>query len=233
MNAADGDSRNTGVFVPSSEGNPSQSDAEQPVPEQAPSSLVGVGADLPTGQSEQSRSKTGVLLLLLVVVIAGAVLYTMRRFGLGGELDLLELNIDYPVEDREQLVVEDQAQQQILEELERGVETMQIPLNDVKKNPFELAFLKPQRSEPEPAPTQRVSEEERRERERRQRIQQTLAELELDSILGGQVPVARISGELVREGDTVADLFTVRAIKGRSVELEVDGKVHVLAMGDP
>jgi len=231
MSATQGDSHNPGVFTPTASTPESTlSNEGQGRSEHATSSLAGVGADLPTGQSEQRRSNTGALLLVLVVVIAAATLYAMRRFGLGGELNLLELKIDYPVEQRENFAVENESQERILEQLQQGVETVQIPLKEVKKNPFEFTFLTPQPAA-EPEPVQRVSDEERRRRERERRIEQTLEQLELDSIVGGPVPMARISGELVRQGDTVAELFTVRRIMGRSVELEVDGEIHVLAMG--
>ena len=44
--------------------------------------------------------------------------------------------------------------------------------------------------------------------------------------------VARISGEAVRVGDTVAEYFTVTAIHGRTVELTADGMPFTLDMQD-
>ena len=58
---------------------------------------------------------------------------------------------------------------------------------------------------------------------RRGKVQTALAQLKINGIIGGSNPVARISGEAVRVGDTIGDppLFRVKSIQGRSVELEL------------
>jgi len=219
-------------FIPGAAGAGSgQSDA--PATDGADASAAGlgaVGADLPTGHSEQRRSMTGALLIVMVVVIAGGVLYMMRQFGLGSKLQLLDFDIEYPVDGATGPVVQDEAHRRIIDELRRTVVTVQIPLEDVKKNPFELARLDPDAgpSTPENA----LSEIERRQRQREAEISRKLADLKLDSIMGGKIPLARISGKLVRVGDTISDIFRVQTINGRSVELIADGEVYRLAMGE-
>jgi len=61
----------------------------------------------------------------------------------------------------------------------------------------------------------------------------TLASLTLQGVLGGTIPVARVSGETVRVGDTLSEIFTVKLITGRTVTLETDGKEFQLTMEEP
>ena len=51
-------------------------------------------------------------------------------------------------------------------------------------------------------------------------------------MIGGSNPVARISGQAVRVGDTVAEVFTVKAIHGRAVDLDYEGETFTLSLDD-
>jgi len=62
------------------------------------------------------------------------------------------------------------------------------------------------------------------------KVQSEFNKLELNSVLGGSMPIARISGEAVRVGDKIGDYFTVVAIHGRSVELSAEGEIYTLFM---
>lgn len=225
---SEGDPReSSGVFLPSMMGeSAAPGDNSESAPEGG-AGLIGVGADLPTGESAARKASTGTLILLLVVVVAGGSLAIMRQFGLGTRLHLIDVKIDYPVE---QSRAEDIAQQRkVLAELRDSATSVQVPLDEVKKNPFELA-LNPEalQAAPPPAPVDRQAIE----RERRATlIRTTLASLEVNSIVGGSIPIARISGENVRVGDTVRNLFVVKSIVGRTVELAVDGQTFTLTMG--
>lgn len=57
--------------------------------------------------------------------------------------------------------------------------------------------------------------------------------LQLQSILGGSRPVARVSGQPVREGMMINDTFTVKTISGQSVVIEAEGLVFRLTLGEP
>jgi hypothetical protein len=218
----------SGVFLPSLGAEDTGSD---PLNEQADggSELIGVGADLPTGHSARSRVSTGTLILLLVVVVAGGVLYIMRQFGLGTRLELVDVKIDYPIDGS--ATVSTEQHQQVLASLRDSSTTVQVPLNEVKKNPFQLG-LREEEAAPEPTSQSPFDREAAERARRKQMIQSTFASLELNSVVGGSVPIARISGDNVRIGDRLKDLFTVRSIRGRSVELVADGEVYILTMGD-
>ena len=64
------------------------------------------------------------------------------------------------------------------------------------------------------------------------KVQASLSTMKVNGIIGGSNPVARISGEAVRVGDTVGEIFTVKAIHGRGVDLEHEGVTYTLNMDD-
>jgi hypothetical protein len=54
--------------------------------------------------------------------------------------------------------------------------------------------------------------------------------LELQSVMGGKVPLARIDGKFYRIGDLVNEKFIVRAIDHRSVVVEANGETFEVEM---
>ena len=63
-------------------------------------------------------------------------------------------------------------------------------------------------------------------------IQQTIDGLKIQSIMGGRVPLAKISNETYTVGDIVAELFKIVAIEGRTVTLvTADGEEFQLTLG--
>ncbi len=54
--------------------------------------------------------------------------------------------------------------------------------------------------------------------------------LELQSVMGGKVPLARIDGKFYRIGDLVNEKFIVRAIDHRSVTVEANGETFEVEM---
>ncbi|RMH26785.1 MAG: hypothetical protein D6693_06555 [Planctomycetota bacterium] len=197
-------------------------------PDEGGAGLIGVGADLPTGTSASTRLSNGSLILLLTVLVAGGVLYIMRQFGLGSGLTLVDMQIDYPIDGPKPSEVDEH--RRVIAALRDSAHAVQVPLEEVKKNPFRLN-LQEEDAAPVAQARPTISEEERRRRQRADLIQTTLAGLELNSVIAGSVPIARISGENVRVGDLVKGLFLVREIRGRSVVLSADGETYTLTMG--
>lgn len=189
--------------------------------------LIGVGEDT-VGGAPASRISSGTLILLSVVVAAAGVLYLMRQFGLGSQLHLVEVNIDYPIDGDNS--AELAKNQKVLDQLRDGAVVAQVPLKEVKKNPFELIADETQ-AEPTARPSAPIDREAYERQQRAMLIQSTLSSLKVNSVLGGSVPLARVSGETVRVGDTIGGLFVVTSIHGRTVELLVDGKTYLLTMG--
>jgi hypothetical protein len=115
-------------------------------------------------------------------------------------------------------------------QLEAGSDVTQIPLDDVAINPFEWNIDETVDLSSTGTTTPQVDPAELARREREQNIQSEFSVLRLNSVIGGSMPVARISGELVREGDKLGTFFTVKQISTREVVLTVDGKDFVLSM---
>lgn len=171
-----------------------------------------------------------VALLLLVIAVAGGGLFTMRKLGLGSKLQFASVTIDYAIEENAHTGDEDD----LLEDL-RNNDIEQVPLSQVQKNPFQLIDDGHAVAELPIGPrSENAAEAERRRQvmERQQMIVRAYAGLDLNSILLGTVPVARISGNTVRVGDLVDGLFHVRTITARAVDLEVDGKMYTLSLGE-
>ena len=169
-------------------------------------------------------------LLLLVVAVAGGGLYAMRKMGLGSKLQFTSVQIDYQLGGD----ILDGKVQDLLADL-RDNEIEQVPLSQVQKNPFqlignELSVADVHRRNP----NESAEEAERRRNieERQRMIIRAYADLNLNSILLGRVPVARISGQTVRIGDVVEGLFQVKTISAMAVDLEVDGKLYTLSLGE-
>lgn len=198
----------------------------------ATSGLAGA-ADGPDVSSRQTISGN-VLLLVLVMAVAGGLLYGMRQVGLGVSLDFRTPSIDYPIENASSASESDAEHQLIIQDLISSETVVQVPLENLERNPFELESKEETELlvpgvDPAAAARQRAAAEAQR---RQQEINRTFEGIEINSIMTGSVPLARINGQPVRIGDTVADIFTVRAISGRTVELEADGQVFRKSLGN-
>ena len=171
-----------------------------------------------------------VALLALVIAIAGGGLLTMRKMGLGSQSQFASVKIDYELEG----AILDGKEQEIIADL-RDNEIEQVPLDQVQKNPFQLLSDGHNVADlPIGVPGESPEDAERRRRaeDRKRTIVNVYASLDLNSVLLGSVPVARISGQTVRVGDMVEGLFVVRSITSRSVALEVDGEMYTLSLGE-
>ncbi len=188
-----------------------------------------------SGKNQFLRSShTGVVAFMLVLAAGG--IWGMRWMGLGVRSAGAEVAID--IERESQPAIAAGKFGELMTELERGDHPVQIPLSKLtKKSPFELdvdvpEVIRDDTVETEAERAARLEEEDRiRARVKREKkIKTELAKLKLFAIVGGRNPAARINMSVVREGDMVADLFTVTEIRARSVVLECDGKLHEIEL---
>jgi hypothetical protein len=169
----------------------------------------------------------------LVLFVSAIMLYGMRQAGMRSGMSFKEVKIDYQREEVSPATMA--AQRRILLDLQRSERPAQIPSDRLAKNPFELGTVGPAplSEDRSLADAQRQAELARQAtEERRQKIQTSLAGLQLRSVMEGRVPIARINEQTCRIGDTVGEVFTVTRIDGRSVELTADGQTYTLAMAD-
>ncbi|MEO1129652.1 MAG: hypothetical protein AAFX05_08110 [Planctomycetota bacterium] len=195
-----------------------------------------MGEELPeeseaSGAAATLNRMSSFVLLIVVIGVAGSVLFGMRKLGLGGKLELIDIKIDYPLEVDKQATSQDH--QEILSQLRSSVDVKQVPPDLVQMNPFEWkgASKLVDRGDDVDLAAQEAARL-RREREENMRLVDTaFRRLRLNSVKGGRVPVANISGRLVRIGDRIEEHFVIERIEGRQIELRSDdGRLHVLEL---
>lgn len=171
---------------------------------------------------------SGFLVLGLVIVVAGGSLYMMRKFGANRNIAVADIKIDYPMDATGSLAPDDNEHIRVLNDLSGPDSSVQVPLDEVREDPFEIPTDEVEiAAGPEEDPE---AERLRQLAERKKVIQNAFNSLDLNSVLGGSIPIARISGQPVKTGDTIGEYFTVIAIHGRSVDLMADGEKYTLEM---
>lgn len=201
------------------------------------------GSFSPGGSSGGGQSKVSgqVLLAAAVLALAGGAIYGMRFYGLNAGKSGKEVKIDYT----SQMGTPEAAKRfkTVMSELDASMNAVQLAsTEDLPEAPF----LRPKTAKPEPtaftAPeteddldrlARMAAEQRRREQEERMAlVQGELARLQVQGIIGGRVPAARINGQPVRVGQTLG-VFTVSDISGQSVFVTADGNTYELQIGMP
>lgn len=209
--------------------------ADAPGPESAGNSFIAQLAGAGAGDlaPEPTRRRFGgVGLIVCAVVIGAGGLLGMRQLGMGAHVSFAKVKIDYDLE-AASATAADSDPGEVLTALRESGDIAQVPLDDIQMNPFAwngFAETNKQADTAGPTPedlSRRVAEERRRQ------VSTALSRLTLNSVVGGSTPVARISGQLVRVGETVGEFFTVSAISGRRVDLVADGETYSLSIGEP
>ena len=168
-----------------------------------------------------------------VLAVSAGLLWFMRDQGLGvGFASGDEVKIEYEVD--ENAASQDQVKQQkLMRDLSLTDNPNQVPVEDLNKNPFEMAILTSDEEETEVAQAE-VREEPKGptpEEIRARELQRTFDGLKLNTVLRGRVSLARIDGKTYRVGDVVESEFLLLSIDDRSVTLGADGKTYVLELG--
>jgi hypothetical protein len=180
------------------------------------------------------RVSTQIVALAALLGIGGGLIYGMRLLGIGPLTSIAMTTV--PDYDLSKPNTRSADHQKILRDLATDHTVSQVPADEIQKNPFRMSDVVAQAPTPQADPDAAVrAAEERARREadaKRAKLQATLAELRINGIIGGSRPLARISGQAVRVGDVVAEIFTVKAIHGRSVELQNEGVTFELSMDD-
>lgn len=193
------------------------------------------GSESPDGLATPPRRKISAqtIFLLLLVIGGGGMIYGMRLVGIGPLSALAFTQMpDYDLTKTGSKTAE---HKKVLDQLSAANVKTQVPVDQVQKNPFMMAdVLAPDaKGEGEDVTSKASAERAKREAEaRRRKVESALNELKLHGVIGGSNPVARISGQAVRVGDTLSEVFTVKAIHSRSVDLEYDGQIFPLSLDD-
>lgn len=174
------------------------------------------------------------VIMLLVLAGSGGLLFGMRHIGTSGGRGAAGVQIEYTRDE----TVTAAMQEQVMGQLARSASPLQVPaeqLNLDTKNPFMLPITKVGSivtAVDDPDATARAKWLAQLTA-RNADVQARLAEVHLQGVMQGKVPLARVDGVTVRAGDTVNEIFTVKHIGERSMTLTVDAKDFEVSMPEP
>ncbi len=179
-----------------------------------------------SGGKQKNLPIQAIFLSLLVVAGAGVVIL-MRVMGLGAGFAFASVKTP----DFKDTSATD-AHIKLLEELQSSHVEAQVPPELVQKNPFKLV----QETAADPGEAAPVDNStalaDKRAKERKQQVMSSIMRMQIHTILGGSNPIARVNDETVRVGDTLDEIFTVKAIEARHIVLECDGQEYKVSMDD-
>lgn len=198
-----------------------------------------LGAPIPGATGGESKSKVSgqIILAAGVLLLAGGAIYGMRFVGLNAAFGGENIKIDY---DAENSLESAKRFDSVMAELEASMSAVQIAEGNLAAEPFN----RPAEEAPEPGVFEepdsvddldrlaRLAAERRMQEmsERAQLVQGELMRLNVQGVIGGRVPAARINGQPVRVGNTIG-VFEVVEIAGQSVFVEADGQRYELRIG--
>jgi len=185
--------------------------------------LIGAAASV-----KQRRVPLHLVALAGVLCASTVMLYGMRYMGLGPKASIASEMPELKLPDTKGRSAQQKA---VLNDLAGGHAGRQVPLEQIKANPFVLQG----KAMPAPAATQAAGgngrdDERRRQDERKKQeedwkrnVAADFEALRLNALMGGNPPRARVNGDLKTIGDRAGKFFTIKSISGRSIELQDDG----------
>jgi hypothetical protein len=212
------------------------------------SELAGMDASL-ADESMAAPARTrrigeGVVLLLVVLLVAGAALWLMRSSGavdVSTQMSSVELKIERalaqltgksrPVdsEDPDELGSWLGDSDRLIARFSNDGTDKQVPLNRLASNPFAIKRTQPADGGPTKV---QVDPEVVRRQKRMRALRTELRALKLQTVMSGRNPMAVISGQVVREGAKLGS-FTVATIEPRTAILTAEGNTYRLSMHQP
>ncbi|MEQ9207869.1 MAG: hypothetical protein RLN78_10925 [Phycisphaerales bacterium] len=206
---------------------------------------AGGGSGFSTGAAEPSKFNGQVMLAGLVFAIGVGSIYAMRYIGMQAGIKESVTMVEYTASTTTPDFVK--RFDKIMDDLEEVSVSVQFDRDTVlPQEPFTMTaiadptdeFIAPLANQEDMSAQMARLARQRAEHDRLQReeriaeIDTIASNLKLQSVIGGSRPVARISGEPVGVGMTLADTFKVISIKGSVVTLEVEGMKYELGLGE-
>jgi hypothetical protein len=191
---------------------------------------AGPGAIATSGSSPAARLRSVLgsqaLVVILVVAVSVGSLVFMRKHGTGANQSIKAVKIEYEPP-KSSIPLEEQ--QQILQTLAASLQPSQAAATKLEKEPF---YLKVTETAAVAAPT-KAAPVDNSAAIREAEIKGALANVTLNAVMDGPVPVARMNGRTVKVGDTVSELFVIAQIHDRAVDLmDEQGRTYTISMSD-
>jgi len=197
------------------------------------------------GAGGTGRINQGMLLVGLVPVVAAGALFAMRMGG-SASIDRSLADVELKIETAlAQLGVQSQSIDEATGRAAGPADTAeviamftsdpaakQVPLNQLRRNPFALGGRTATTDRPDPQPTPTMSLADRQREKKLNQLRDELSRLQLTTVMNGRVPLAVISGKVVRQGERIGS-FSVVTIQARTVTLAADGNTYRLMMDQP
>lgn len=196
-------------------------DGDAPAPAQLPAA--------PQARSGPGMVSGGVIVAGLVIALGLGAIFGMRMVS--KLVDTVQALAQVQFDPDQKSKEEDARMRKVMLELDRSSRPVQV-VDPLRRDPFarlntgdDIVSIPVDTEDPEAVARAR-EEAERRAREAARRraldemtraVESEIAELKVQGLIGGRVPVARINGEAVRVGDRVGEHFVVESIDGRQV----------------
>jgi hypothetical protein len=183
------------------------------------------------GQASQQ-----IIVVVLLLSVSGAAIFGMRHLGARAGMDMTVTEIGLKIGDEKESAERAKSYERIMADLQRMQRPLDVAMGDFQKSPFMLDMPEqPVATNVEDEELKRAEQARREAAARRDATLRTLGGLQLQSVLGGSKPLARINNETVHVGDKVGGSFVVKEIRGREREvvLDNDGEDFVLSMNLP
>ena len=187
----------------------------------------------------KSKLDTQMMLAGVVLLVGVGAVYGMRYLGMAAGLDESVVSIDYTSQAVPEVT---KRYSEVMGALDDSTRVRQFSDEvELPEHPFAHEDLgdgtdlpmDPGMSEEERLALQRQRDFENARTAHENEIASELYSFELQGVIGGKRPAARISGHAVRVGMELGTHFTVVEITGRTVIIEADGLRYELAMGQP
>ncbi|MCX5690677.1 MAG: hypothetical protein NTV94_13005 [Planctomycetota bacterium] len=195
----------------------------------APGADGGEGAPLSAPRTKVSQQT---IVLMVVLSVSASAIFGMRTLGMKAGIAMGSDVVEYtpPEIDR------NSTYDRILADLARIQNPLDVALGEFGKSPFMLqqtaiaAPVDPVAAGEDTAEQRAAADKQAKLEARRKELTDQLAAMKVQSIMGGKAPLVRISGEMYRVGDTVAEDFMITSIEDRTVTLKADGQKFTLTL---
>lgn len=183
--------------------------------------------------SEQRSPRKQYMIVGFVLAVSAGLLWFMRGQAIGVDLaEGKEVKIEYEV-DEKAASNDTKRQREVMFNLELSEDPVQVPAEEIQKNPFAMAGLTGEEAPAEVASADAKPEKPKGptpEELREQQLDRLAASLSLNTVLKGRVSLARINGKTYRIGDVVESEFILLSIEDRTVSLGADGITYILEL---
>ena len=182
----------------------------------------------------KNRLSGQIACMIIIVAVSAATIFFMRQYGVKAGINFDTVTVEYQQPDESRA----RTYERIMNDLSRIQKPMEVALGEFGSSPFMLdkPVTRVNPADPNSAsktPEQIAAEsEQRRLEQEREDMMLTLRNLKLQGVMGGHVPLARISDNTYRVGDVIFKTFTITKIEGRQVTVEARGEEFVLSMED-